>query len=153
MDVFEDQLNIALETIPETIPESPCSGTAVLSPTLSPVALKSGTSRSRPATRDSEMSTLSRLSTIKPPSVMGSMRSGMLPLHGGSTSILSGEGFDNRAFERSDYVSHRIAAIQAKVSFDNDIACATLTSSARDRTSIVHCSVRQRADRTGDCER
>ena len=116
MDVFEDQLNMALETIPETVPQSPTQTNEILVAPRSPVAYKSGTSRSRPTTRDSEMSTLSRLTTIKPPSMMGSMRSGLPPVHGASTSILSGEGFDGRAFERSDYVSHRIAAIQAKVS-------------------------------------
>lgn len=115
MDVFEDTLNIALDTIPETVPQSPVTINDSLPVPRSPVAIKSATSRSRPTTRDSEMSTLSRLTTVKPPSMLGSTRSGMPPMHGATASMLSGEGFDNRAFERSDYVSHRIAAIQAKV--------------------------------------
>lgn len=133
MDVFEDTLNIALDTIPETVAQSPMAVNEDLPAPRSPIALKSATSRSRPTTRDSEMSGLSRLTTIKPSSMLGSMRSGMPPMHGPTASMLSGEGFDNRAFERSDYVSHRIAAIQAKVSLIHLRAAVRLTGEARDR--------------------
>lgn len=154
MDVFEDTLNIALDTIPEAIPQSPTQAAGMISPPRSPVAFKSATSRSRPTTRDSEMSSLARLTTIKPPSMMGSMRSGMPPMHGGATSILSGDAFDNRAFERSDYVSHRIAAIQAKVSWSmSSGGCFADTRSARERAPVIRFTLRQRTHRTRDRRR
>ena len=47
-------------------------------------------------------------------SIMGAMRQGAEKYQGGGTSFMSGD-LEGRAFERSDYVSQRIAAIQAKV--------------------------------------
>lgn len=115
MDVFEDQINIALETIPETPPQSPEAAEVALPSPRSPGPHKVAHPRSRPNTRDTDMSTLSRLTAIKPVSVRGSLRQPAPHSQGIIGSIMSGDVSDNRPFERSEYVSHRIAAIQAKV--------------------------------------
>lgn len=55
---------------------------------------------------------MSRLTQGTQMSMMGAMRQGADKYRGGGTSFASG---DLGAYERSDYVSQRIAAIQAKV--------------------------------------
>lgn len=115
MDVFEDQLNIALDCIPEMEPGSPAPIETTLSPPQSPAAVRGGTVRSRPSTRDTQMSSLSRASVIKPASMIGSARQPVMQ-QSASVSVRSRNGLDRRAFERSEYVSSRIASIQTKVS-------------------------------------
>jgi hypothetical protein len=117
MDVFEEQLNVVLEVVPEssyTRSPTPCDP-LLDSPTApkSPPKMKTAPTRTRPTTRDSDMSSMSRLTQGTQMSMMGAMRQGAEKYRGGATSFTSG---DLGAYERSDYVSQRIAAIQAKVS-------------------------------------
>jgi hypothetical protein len=118
MDVFEEQLNVVLEVVPDSsYTRSPTPCESVLdSPTIpkSPSRMKTAPSRSRPTTRDSQMSSMSRLTQGTQMSMMGAMRQGAEKYQGGGTSFMSGD-LEGRAYERSDYVSQRIAAIQAKV--------------------------------------
>jgi hypothetical protein len=120
MDVFEEQLNVVLEVVPDTsYTRSPTPCESVLdSPTApaprSPSRMRTAPSRSRPTTRDSQMSSMSRLTQGTQMSMMGAMRQGAEKYQGGGTSFMSGD-LEGRAYERSDYVSQRIAAIQAKV--------------------------------------
>lgn len=118
MDVFEEQLNVVLEVVPDSsYTRSPTPCESVLdSPTIpkSPSKIKTAPSRSRPTTRDSQMSSMSRLTQGTQMSMMGAMRQGAEKYQGGGTSFMSGD-LEGRAYERSDYVSQRIAAIQAKV--------------------------------------
>jgi nicotinamide N-methyltransferase len=122
MDVFEEQLNVVLEVVPDssyTRSPTPCdpildSPTAPKSPSRARTA-----PRSRPTTRDSEMSSLSRLTQGTQMSMMGAIRQGAEKYRGGGSSFMSSD-LEGRAYERSDYVSQRIAAIQAKVSRPQD---------------------------------
>lgn len=119
MDVFEDQLNVALESVPEADDRSPTPSESILEspkpPPRSPLRTKTAPSRSRPTTRDSQMSSLSKLtSTTQPLSMMGAMRHAADKHRPDNASIMSN---DSGAYERSDYVARRIAAIQAKVSY------------------------------------
>jgi hypothetical protein len=118
MDVFEEQLNVVLEVVPDSsYTRSPTPCDSVLdSPTIpkSPSRIKTAPSRSRPTTRDSQMSSMSRLTQGTQMSMMGAMRQGAEKYSGGGISFMSGD-LEGRAYERSDYVSQRIAAIQAKV--------------------------------------
>ena len=118
MDVFEEQLNVVLEVVPDSsYTRSPTPCESILdSPKAprSPSRAKTAPSRSRPTTRDSQMSSMSRLTQGTQMSMMGAMRQGAEKYQGGGTSFMSGD-LEGRAYERSDYVSQRIAAIQAKV--------------------------------------
>jgi len=125
MDVFEEQLNVVLEVVPETSytrSPTPCeplldSPTAPVQPTRARTA-----PRSRPTTRDSDMSSMSRLTQGTQMSMMGAMRQGAEKYRGGGASFMSGDP-EGRAYERSDYVSQRIAAIQAKVGLLVSLRC------------------------------
>jgi hypothetical protein len=117
MDVFEEQLNVVLDAVTETsFTRSPTPMESLLDSPQAPIS-KSQTapSRCRPTTRDSGMSSMSRMTQGTQQSMMAAMRQGAEKYGGGGTSFMSGD-LDGRAFERSDYVSQRIAGIQAKVS-------------------------------------
>jgi hypothetical protein len=121
MDVFEEQLNVVLEVVPDSsYTRSPTPCDPVLdSPEAPSAAAKAKTvqGRQRPTTRDSDMSTMSRVTQgTAPMSMMAAMRQGAEKYRVGGSSFLSGD-LDGHAYERSDYVSQRIAAIQAKVSW------------------------------------
>lgn len=133
MDVFEEQLNVVLDAVPDTsFTRSPTPMESLLdSPQAprSPSRSRTAPSRSRPTTRDSGMSSMSRMTQGTQQSMMAAMRQGAEKYGGGGSSFMSGD-LDGRAFERSDYVSQRIAGIQAKVSY--------ITSSFADSSSRPH---------------
>lgn len=108
MDVFELQLNTALEG---TISGS----TRASTPAESMMASLQRNGR-RPDTRNTAATQLTRLTTASQTlSVMGVARQTAARPGTGVGSMMSGDG-DGRMFERSEYISSRIAAIQAKVS-------------------------------------
>lgn len=131
MDVFEEQLNVVLDAVPETsFTRSPTPMESLLdSPQAPRSPSRTAPSRSRPTTRDSGMSSMSRMTQGTQQSMMAAMRQGAEKYGGGGSSFMSGD-LDGRAFERSDYVSQRIAGIQAKVSY--------ITSSFADSSSRPH---------------
>lgn len=152
MDVFEDQLNVVLETVPEASTRSPRPSESLLDsprpPPRSPLRNKTAPSRSRPTTRDSEMSSMSRLTTATQPlSMMGAMRHAADKHRADASSILSS---DPGAYERSDYVSRRIAAIQAKVCRDSRTWLMLARSCS---ASAFGPPVRQRGYQPRDCDR
>jgi hypothetical protein len=150
MDVF-DQLNVVLDSVPDsshTRSPTPCES-MLDSPQVPRSPTRSRTApRSRPTTRDSEMSSLSRMTTgTQQMSIMGAMRQGAGRYRSGASSFMSGD-LEGRAYERSDYVSQRIAAIQSKVGED----CPTWLISARScLAQLDKYAIRQRAHRARNC--
>lgn len=131
MDVFEIQLNTALEQTlanghdgdTESRSSTPSGSMLASSP---PRATAAKSRRARPETRDSEMSQLTRLTSLTSATgVSGLTGTTMRHSIGGARrpgtaigSMTSVDRDSGRMFERSDYIAHRIASIQAKVSLD-----------------------------------